>query len=41
MESMNGRTEDNDWKMGRGHPPLERDKTLGPSGLGGKIHMYS
>ena len=40
MESLDGRMEDNARKMGRGHPPLDRDKTLGPSGLGGKIHIH-
>jgi hypothetical protein len=34
MESLDGRMEDNARKMGRGHPPLDRDKTPGPSGLG-------
>ena len=37
MESLEGRMEDNARKMGRGHPPLDKDKTPAPSGLEGKI----
>ena len=39
MESVDGRMEDNARKMGRGHPPLDRDKTPGPWGLGGEIQI--
>ena len=40
MESLEGRMEDNAQKMGRGHPPLDRDKTPGPCGLWGRIYIY-